>query len=99
MTFLKTASAALVAATVAFGAMAPVSAPAFASDQGHEVAPVKSFKKGKRGPGNFRIANLNQRRSGKKQRVFKLDKYLAIGAAVGAIGYAMIDKALDERRN
>lgn len=105
MTFFKTASAALVAATLAFGAMAPASATAFASDQGHEVAPVKSFKKGKRS--NFRIANLDakfgkkvssKKLGGKTQRVSRLDKYLAIGAAVGAIGYALVDKALDEHR-
>ena len=83
MTLFKSTSAALLASTIAFGAMTPVSAPAFASDYGHEVAPVKNYKKGfKR---NSVSHNSYSFKSNKKA------KYFAIGAAVGIVGYALIN--------
>lgn len=86
MTILKSATAALVTATIAFAAIAPISAPAFASDQGFEVAPVKikkaQFKKPQKNNG-FKSSHFDK--ASKKQA-----KYLAIGAAVGAIGYALL---------
>lgn len=83
MNLFKSTSAALLAATIAFGAMTPVSAPAFASDYGHEVAPVKTYKKGFK---RNRVA-LNTR----NYKVDKKVKYFAIGAAVGVVGYALLN--------
>lgn len=90
MTFFKTASAALVAATIAFGSMAPISTPAFASDQGFEVPPVKQIKKSQKKNNTFKFAKLDKK--SKKQA-----KYLAIGAAVGAIGYALLNEYQNDR--
>lgn len=109
MTCLKTASAALVAGTIAFGALASVSAPAFASDQGIEVKPVKQMKvpqhkksgklidvskKPHKKNDGFKFAKFDKTfdKQSKKEA-----KYLAIGAAVGAIGYALISEYRNNR--
>jgi len=90
MTISKSASAALVAASIAFASMAPVATPAFASDQGFEVAPVKQIKKSQKKNNAFKLAKLDKK--SKKQA-----KYLAIGAAVGAIGYALLNEYQNDR--
>lgn len=101
MTFLKTASAALVAGTIVFGAMASVSAPAFASDQGFEVKPVKQMKTSKKTVSSAKFVSFDKKPHKKDEsfKVAKFDKqskkeakYLAIGAAVGAIGYALLSE-------
>lgn len=90
MTFIKTASAALIASTIAFGALAPIAAPAFASDQGFEVPPVKQMKKSSKKNSSFKFASFDKK--SKKQA-----KYLVLGAAVGAIGYALISSYENNR--
>jgi hypothetical protein len=89
MTILKSITAALIAGTIAFGTVSPIAAPAFASDQGFDVAPVKQVKSQK-------AMKLSQKMS-KSLKVVHFDKktkqkakYLVIGAAVGAIGYAIL---------
>ena len=85
MTLFKSTSAALLAATIAFGAMTPVSAPAFASDEGYEVAPVKNYKKGFK---RNRVAHNGHNVSFKNN---KKAKYFVIGAAVGIVGVALLN--------
>jgi hypothetical protein len=103
MTLLRTASAALVAATIAFGAMAPASTPASATESGREIAPVKTLKKGKRSFGlakmdtkRIRLAKFDSPLKGKKLR---RDKYLDIAAAAASFGRAVAHSAYDAFRD
>lgn len=106
MTFFKTVSTALVAATVVFGAMAPISAPAFASDQGYEVKPVQQMKTSKKSFNSAKFGNFKKKPQKKNELInfAKMDKqdkktakYLAIGAVAGAIGYALITEYHNSR--
>ena len=92
MAFIKSACAALVAASIAFGAMSPISTSAFATDQGQEVKPVI----GKKTPKKFSFANFKPGDNGKK---FNTSKYLAMGTAFAQMGYAFAQNAYRDYRD
>jgi hypothetical protein len=85
--------------------MASVSAPAFASDQGFEVKPVKQVKTSKKTVSSAKFVGFDKKPHKKDTsfKVAKFDKqskkeakYLAI-AAVGAIGYALLSEYEKDR--
>ena len=88
MSILKLVSTAVLAATLAIGAAAPLSTSAFATDGGFQVPPTKQLKKS---PNKFRLAKFSK---GQK----KTAKLVAIGAVIGAAGAALLN-AYNENRD